>query len=100
MYTARTDGVFAALIGAKKCAVISIRRLREAFYRRPADPVRQRTRMVKEMLRMTGRIHGASECADPTCVLAPSKTIPDLDSKDERFCRRCEQSLFEGRMQL
>lgn len=100
LFTAKTDGVFAALIAAKKSAVVSVRRLREAFYRRKADPNRQRARLVKEILRMAARLQGVSECADPTCVLAPSKSIPDLDAKEEKFCRACEQRLFEGRIRI
>ena len=100
MFTKNTDGVFAALISAKKCAVVSVRRLREAFYRRKADPTRQRTRLVKELLRVAGRMYGMAECGDPQCALAPSKTIADVDAKQERFCRPCEQALFEGRIRI
>jgi archaemetzincin len=100
LYTASSDGVFAALLGARQCAVVSVRRLREAFHRRRADPVRQRARLVKEILRMAGRLAGAAECADPRCVLAPSKSLLDLDLKEERFCRACEQRLFAGRVQI
>ena len=100
LYTARTEGVLGALVTAKKCAVISVRRQREAFYRRKTNPNRQRSRLVKEMLRMSGRLAGLSECADPTCALAPSRGTPDIDTKDERFCQPCEQRLFEGKMQI
>lgn len=100
LYTANTEGVFGALISAKHWSLISVRRLREAFYRRKADPVRQRARLSKEILRMTGRIAGLSECQDPTCVLAPSRHLLDIDAKEERFCRVCEQKFFEGRMQI
>ena len=100
LFTAKTEGVVAALISAKHCAVISVRRLREAFYRRKADPNRQRARLMKETLRMAGRLAGVSECANPECVLAPSRTIPDIDAKEERYCRDCETALFEGRMRI
>ena len=100
LYTARTDGVFGALIPLKHWAVISVRRLREAFYRRKADPIRQRVRLSKEILRMTGRLAGLPECHDPKCVLAGSRHLLDIDAKEERYCRVCEQKLFEGRMQL
>jgi archaemetzincin len=100
LFTAKTEGVVAALLSAKHCAVISVRRLREAFYRRKADPNRQRARLTKEILRMAGRLAGLSECSDPECVLAPSRTIPDIDAKEERFCRGCEQSFFEGTMRI
>jgi archaemetzincin len=100
LYTARTDGVMAALISKLHCALISVRRQREAFYRRKADPVRQRARLVKELLRMAGRLRGMKECSDPECVLAPSRSVHDLDTKDERFCRSCETRLFEGRLSI
>jgi len=100
LFTANSDGVVAALITSKHLAVVSVRRLREAYYRRKADPVRQRARLTKEVLRMAGRLGGLSECADPSCVLASSRTIPDIDAKEERYCRACEQKLFEGRMHL
>jgi predicted Zn-dependent protease len=96
LYTASNDGAIGALLPAKRSAVLSIKRLREAFYRRKADPVRQRTRVVKELLRMWGRLAGAAECPDPTCLLAPTRSTLDLDTKGERFCRACEQRLFEG----
>jgi predicted Zn-dependent protease len=100
LFTEKTDGVFAALLSSKKLAVISVRRLREAFYRRKADPVKQRSRMVKELLRMVGRLRGLPECTDPKCVLASSRMIADLDLKDERYCRSCEQRLFSGTMRI
>ena len=50
--------------------------------------------MVKEILRMAGRLSRAQGlCADPQCVLAPSPSpCVDLDTKDERYCRACEMS--------
>ena len=93
-------GVFAALISAKQIAVISLRRLREDYYRRPADPGKQRSRVVKEILRMAGRLQGLKQCASPDCVLAPSKVIPDIDSKGEMYCRKCSQALFEGTIRI
>jgi predicted Zn-dependent protease len=96
LHTANTDGVFAALLRPKQSAVVSVRRLREAFYRRRADPVRQRSRLVKEVVRMWGRLQGAPECSDPACAMAPSRVVPDIDTKDEKLCRACEQRLFEG----
>ncbi len=100
LYTANSEGVFGALISAKHWAVVSVRRLREAFYRRKADPIRQRARLSKEILRMTGRMAGLSECQDPKCALASSRHLLDIDAKEERYCRTCEQKFFEGRMQI
>lgn len=100
LYTANSDAVFAALMSAKGLAVVSVKRLREAFYRRSADPVKQRSRLVKEVLRMYGRLRGAPECSKPQCVLSASKMFADLDLKEERFCRDCSQRLFEGRIRI
>ena len=100
LYTANTEGVLGALISSKKCAVISVRRLREAFHKRRADPDRQRARLTKELLRMTGRLAGLKPCSDAACVLAPSKSVFDIDAKEERFCRDCEQILFEGKLHI
>lgn len=100
LYTANSDSVFSALMSSKGTAVVSVRRLREAHYRRKSDPVKQRARLVKEILRMVGRLQGAKECTDPKCALAASKMFADLDLKDERFCRPCSLRLFEGTIRI
>jgi len=100
LYTASSDSVFAALMSAQRTAVVSVRRLREAFYRRKADPTKQRARLVKELVRMVGRLRGAPECASPQCVLSASKMFADLDLKEERLCRSCAHRLFEGTIRI
>ena len=100
LYTAKTDGVFAALSRKSDTAVVSVKRLREAFYRRPADENKQRSRLIKEILRMFGRLNGLPQCPDPTCVMSISRGVPDLDTKREMYCRACASVLFEGRIQI
>jgi len=100
LFTADRDGVFAALVPAKSLAVVSVRRLREAFYRRKADPVKQRARMVKELARMALRLRPHGQCSDPTCVMAASRMLMDVDLKEEKLCRACSDRLFEGRVQI
>lgn len=100
LYTEKSDGVFAALLPAKKLAVISVRRLREAFYRRKADHGKQRARLSKEILRMVARLQGLKQCEDPACALASSRMLADLDMKEERFCRSCSQRLFTGTLRI
>jgi len=100
LFTAKTDGVFAALNSSLKSSVVSVRRLREAFYKRRADPNRQRARVTKEILRMGGRLAGVVECGDPECILSASRNVADLDAKAERYCRVCEQALFEGTLHI
>jgi predicted Zn-dependent protease len=100
LFTEKSDGVFAALLSSKKLAVVSVRRLREAFYRRKADPAKQRARLVKEIVRMVARLRGMKACEDPKCVLSASKMLADLDLKEEKFCRDCSQRLFSGSVRI
>lgn len=100
LFTASTDGATAALRSPLQAAIVSVRRLREAFWRRKADPVKQRARLVKEMVRMWGRLYGAPECVQAACALAPTARLPDLDTKDEAYCRGCAQRIFEGRLRI
>jgi predicted Zn-dependent protease len=100
LFTANSDGVFTALLRKKGLAVVSVRRLREAFYRRSADPGKQRARLTKEIIRATARSIGMSECKTPQCVLASSNMLADVDLKDEKFCRACSQRMFQGTVSL
>lgn len=100
LFTAKTEGVFSALSRANGTAVVSVKRIREAFYRRPADANKQRVRAVKEVLRMVGRLRGLAECADPRCVMSNTRGVPDLDTKQEMYCRACASVLFKGRIKL
>jgi predicted Zn-dependent protease len=83
-----------------RLALVSVRRMREAFYRRKPDPVRQRARLVKEILRAIGKIHGLQDCRDPGCALAPSQAIADIDRKGEHYCSACWKRLSTGAMRI
>ena len=100
LFTEKSDGVFAAMLRRKRLAVVSVRRLREAFYRRKADLAKQRSRQVKEIVRMVARLRGMPQCEAPACVLAPSKMLADLDLKEEKFCRACSQRFFTGSLRI
>jgi predicted Zn-dependent protease len=86
--------------GKRRTALLSVRRLREAFYRRKPDPAKQRARLVKEILRAIGRIHGLPDCGDPGCALAPSQVMADVDRKGERYCPACWKRLSTGTMRI
>jgi predicted Zn-dependent protease len=100
LYTAQTEGVLGAVNATARTAVVSLRRLREVFYRRKADPGKQRTRLVKELLRMWARLQGLAECKDPLCAVSSSKRVTDVDAKGEQFCRACGQRLFQGTVRI
>jgi predicted Zn-dependent protease len=96
LYTSSSEAAFTALLPAKGLGVVSVRRLREAFYRRSADPNRQRARLTKELLRAIARLLAMPECRTPQCALAPSPMLADIDLKDDRPCRPCLQRWFKG----
>jgi predicted Zn-dependent protease len=79
---------------------VSLRRLREAFYRRPADAGKQRARLVKEIVRVVARLRAMPACRSPQCVLSPSEMLADVDIKEEKLCRACSQRLFQGTIRL
>jgi len=80
----------------RRVAILSVRRLREAFYKRKADPAKLRARVAKELLRLIGRLSGAAECRDPRCALAPVGALADLDLRQEKYCAACWRRLSTG----
>lgn len=96
LFAPNTEAAFGDMDARNKCAVISVRRMREAFYRRKADPVKQRARVVKVMLQTAGRAKGLADCRDPRCVMAPTGALADIDLKDEKFCGICSKRLTTG----
>jgi predicted Zn-dependent protease len=100
LYTPGAASVMLEVDAAHRMALISVRRLREAFYRRKPDPARQRARLVKEILRAIGKINGLPDCGDPGCALAPSQVMADIDRKGERYCPACWKRLSTGAMRI
>ncbi len=96
LFAPQTEAVLADASGPLKTALVSVRRLREAFYRRKADPQLQRARLAKEILRGIGRARGLKECNDPSCAMSPTQTLHDVDRKGERFCATCLRRLTTG----
>lgn len=100
LYRPNTDAVFGEIDSKTRSAVLSVKRLREAFYRRKADPARQRARVVKGILQAIGRIHDLPDCRDPRCVMAPVGALADLDLKGEKYCGACWKRLTTGTFRL
>ncbi len=93
LFTPMTDGVFSEADPARRAALVSVRRLREAFYRRKADAGKQRARLVKEILALVGRLRGLRECPDPACAMSVTQVLQDVDRKSERYCGVCSRRL-------
>ena len=96
LFAPGTEAVLADAAAPLKTALVSVRRLRESFYRRKADPQLQRARLAKEILRGVGRARGLSECNDPSCAMSPTQTMHDVDRKAERLCAACLRRLTTG----
>jgi predicted Zn-dependent protease len=54
-------------------------------------------RAVKEAVHEMGHVAGLEHCADPACVMYPSRDIADTDRKGGEFCRRCHALLFSAK---
>jgi predicted Zn-dependent protease len=100
LYSPGAASVMLEVDAPHRVALISVRRLREAFYRRKPDTAKQRARLVKEVLRAIGKIHGLQDCGDPGCALAPSQVMADVDRKGERYCPACWKRLSTGTMRI
>lgn len=96
LYKPHTDGVFGDVDPAAHVAVISVRRLREAFYRRKADPAKARARLVKLALYVLGRALGLPECGEKGCALGTITSLADVDVKPEKYCAACWRRLSTG----
>jgi len=96
LYKPQTDGVFGDVDAAAHVAVISVRRLREAFYKRKADPVRQRTRLVKLALYVVGRARGLPDCNNASCAMFTTTALADVDLKPEKYCAACWRRMTTG----
>jgi predicted Zn-dependent protease len=83
-----------------RLAIVSVRRLREAFYRRKPDPAKQRARLVKEILQAIGKVQGLRDCGDPGCAMMPTQAVTDLDRKGEHYCPACWKRLSTGTMRI
>jgi len=74
-------------------ALMSLHRLRPEFYRLPPDPGLFLSRCEKEALHEIGHTFGLMHCRDRNCVMYPSSTIMDTDTKSASFCPLCHRLL-------
>ncbi len=72
-----------------RAAILSIARLRQAFYGLPEEPERLYHRTEKEALHEVGHTLGLLHCPDYACVMHFSNSIEEVDLKGDRFCGKC-----------
>jgi len=80
-----------------KRALISLQRLRQEFYGLPRDENLFSQRALKEAVHELGHTYGLGHCADPTCVMHFSNSLPDTDLKGWKFCSVCKEKVSRKR---
>ncbi|HOI13413.1 MAG TPA: archaemetzincin family Zn-dependent metalloprotease [Methanoculleus sp.] len=83
-------------MAGRRCALISLRRLRQSFYRLPEDADLFRHRAVVEAVHELGHTFGLAHCRDPRCVMRFSNTIAETDRKGPGFCSVCRPRVCSG----
>jgi archaemetzincin len=74
-----------------QAALISLCRLREAFYGLPPDDALLRDRAAKEAVHELGHTLGLRHCPNWWCVMASAHAVEKLDLKSREFCAACER---------
>jgi archaemetzincin len=100
LFKPSTDGAFGDIDAAGRVALLSVRRLREAFYKRKADPAKQRVRVVKLSLYALGRVRGLPDCGDRSCAMSTTGALADIDMKPEKYCAACWRRLSTGAFRI
>jgi len=100
LFKPASDGAFGEIDVAGHAALLSVRRLREAFYKRKADPARQRARVVKLSLYAIGRARGLPDCGDRSCAMVTTAALADIDMKPEKYCAACWRRLSTGAFRI
>jgi archaemetzincin len=78
---------------AGHCAIVSLHRLREAFYGLPADPELERERLMKVTVHELGHTFGLRHCSDWRCVMSSTHSVERMDLKSVEFCPNCRRSI-------
>lgn len=76
-------------------AVVSLRRLHQAFYGLPEQESLLRERTVKEVLHELGHTFGLVHCTDPGCAMSLATHIELVDAKVEAYCAGCGLQLVK-----
>jgi archaemetzincin len=93
LYADDLNFVFGQADIVDRAAVISLTRLREEFYGRPANAAKSESRMIREAVHELGHTYGLTHCQDPTCVMFFSNRLADTDRKSSYFCSECRAKL-------
>ncbi len=85
--------VFALEDVVEGVGIVSLHRLREEFYGLAPDFGKLVERAVKEILHVLGHLFGLEHCKNPSCIMAFSPSVSDIDKKELAFCKSCQFKL-------
>lgn len=91
LYVPQLNFVFGE--ASRKAAVISITRLRQAFYHLPEDQSLFHQRVLTEAVHELGHTFGLGHCENSRCVMFFSNSLMDTDRKGSEFCQKCKGKL-------
>ena len=100
IYSGLKDFLYVIAEPEQRRALVSVRRIKEAFWKRKSDPPRQQTRLVKELVGAIALAHGAAPCENPTCPTSSARGPLDIDQKGDRLCPNCERKVKGGALKL
>ncbi len=80
-----------------RVAVVSVARLKPEFYSLAPDGELLEVRARKEALHEVGHLFGLVHCPDPSCAMALSTGVRQLDRKQPSLCASCAALASEGR---
>ncbi|MDI6760385.1 MAG: archaemetzincin family Zn-dependent metalloprotease [Candidatus Brocadiaceae bacterium] len=96
LFVPNLNFVFGEALPTKDMAIISLCRLRQEFYGKPADTTLLMERTVKEAVHELGHVWGMRHCPDSHCVMFFSNSLLDTDRKSDTFCKRCKGLLKDN----
>lgn len=93
LYVPALNFVFGEADIIEGVCIVSIFRLREEFYKLPADEDLFLQRVKKEVVHELGHTYGLIHCPYSRCVMHFSNSISDVDTKLLNFCPKCFRKL-------
>jgi archaemetzincin len=77
-----------------RVAAIYLPRLRQELYVKKSDTSKLfEQRVIKEAVHELGHVFVLTHCEKSGCVMHFSNSLQDTDSKDHKFCERCNKTL-------
>ncbi len=91
LYKTSHQFIFGGSDEPKRCAVVSIHRLRSEFYGEKPDENQLFQRLLKESVHELGHLTHLKHCFNARCAMYFSNSIFDTDNKGPIFCENCDR---------